>query len=554
MTIACAFIKISPSTSRFILPFCLFAAIGFGAYLRLDQVLYQVLINDEWHPVHQLTYYSPQQFMGSFGNADYSIPLVLFYWLEMQLFSVNELTLRMPMIIAGLLTLIALPMSLRNRVDDRVVALFAVLLAMSPFLISYARIARPYALTLLGIYAAFWCLERAIENRKIRWKPAFGYALLCGLVVWTHAITGPVLIAPLVVLWWAAFRGIGLAWGPIIMLTLVVGVIMGLAVLPPLLGDPTAISGKSGVDSITLETVYGAAFLWFGTGSTAVVIASVLLTAIGAPMVWRKMPIARWMVVGIALTVVTLLVTRPWWVDRPLAFGRYLLPVVPLLLLSVSAGLVRVSDGFHKLARKGAASLWTLTVAVPFFAACWITSPTPEILLRPNSYTQDSYFQYDYRKERNGVRLGLPTMPASAFWASLANRPPASLTIAVAPFRYATHEWPAPLWERDSHQRVMPAFLWGACEATRHGEVPLDARFQFRNAAHLADRRHLVAQRVDYLAYYLAQPRHGHNPALPHCEAWVRDHYGPPDYADAALLVWRIRPDAPLPVVAKVAP
>lgn len=539
---------------RFRLPHWLLAAFALGTFLRLDQIHAQVLINDEWHPVHQLTYYSPQHIVSTFGNADYGIPLVLFYWVEMKWFGLSELMLRMPMIIAGLLTLVLLPMALRNRVNNRVVALFALLLAISPFLISYTRIARPYALTLLGIYVAYWCLESAVKNSQVRWKPASAYALLCGLVVWTHAITGPMLIAPLIVLWWNALRGNGVAWRPLIKLTALVGVLMALAVLPPLLGDPAALAGKSGVDSITFATIYGASFLWFGTGSAVIVIAGVIFAAIGTPMVWRALPIARWMSLGIALTVLALLVTRPWWVDRPLAFARYLLPAVPLLLLFVSVGIVRAADGLQTFVRKGGPNqLWTAVIAVPFLAACWITSPTPEILHQPNSYTQDSYFQYDYRKERNDVRVGMPTLPASAFWASLANEPAGSLRIAVAPFRYATYEWPAPLWERDSHQRVMPAYVWGTCETTRHGEVPLDGRFRFRNAAHLKERSNLLVQRIDYLAYYLTQPREAYSPPLPHCEAWVREHYGPPDYADAALLVWRIRPDAPLPIVAKVA-
>jgi hypothetical protein len=178
----------------------------------------------------------------------------------------------------------------------------------------------------------------------------------------------------------------------------------------------------------------------------------------------------------------------------------------------------------------------------------------PEILNRPNSYTQDSYFQYDYRKQLNPLRIGLPTLPASTFWATLASAPPDSLRIAVAPFSYATHAWPAPLWERDSRQRVVPAYLWGSCEPTRHGEVPPDARFRFRNAVHVTDQDKLATQGIDYLAYYLTQPREGWSSPLPHCEAWMRAHYGQPEYEDAVLLVWRIRPDVSLKSSAKVSP
>jgi uncharacterized membrane protein len=116
---------------------------------------------------------------------------------------------------------IGLPVALRGRLNGRILALFALLLALSPFLVSYSRMARTYAVTLLGIYAALWCLERATRNGAVRWSLAAAYAVLCGIVVWTHAVTGLMLVAPLIALWWAALRGKGkgLPFRPLIFLT-----------------------------------------------------------------------------------------------------------------------------------------------------------------------------------------------------------------------------------------------------------------------------------------------------------------------------------------------
>ena len=125
--------------------------------------------------------------------------------------------------------------------------------------------------------------------------------------------------------------------------------------------------------------------------------------------------------------------------------------------------------------------------------------------------------------------------------ATLAGAPAGSITVAVAPFRYASFEWPAPIWERESHQRVIPAYLWGSCTQSRHGEVPPDERFAFRNAVHVADRAAMVARGVDYLAYFRPVQLPGMSAPLPECEAWVREHYGRPDYEDDALVVWRLR-------------
>ena len=529
-------------TPRALFPLCLLAAFAVGAFLRLDQILSQVLLDDEWHLVHQLTYYSPKHMATSLGSADFGIPLALFYWVLMQWFAISELTLRLPMIVAGLLTVVVLPLGLRGRLSDRIIVLFALLLALSPFLISYSRTARPYALTLLAIFVAYWLFERAMAGPEIRWRPVLGYGILCGLVVWTHAITGPMLVAPIVVRAWGVWRGEGRARRPLIASAGVAALAMALAVLPPLLADPAALSGKSGIDAVTLDTFINASYLWFGTDTRAVVCACVVLAALGWGTVWRRVPMARWATLGLLATALTLLAAKPWFVDKSLAFGRYLLPVVPLLLLAMSAGVVRVADAVRgAIGVERGRSAWTLAVAAPLLATLWITSPMPEILEFPNSYAEHSYFQYDYRKAFSSARLGTSGISRSPFWNTLAEAPRGSLTIAVAPFRYASFEWPAPIWERESHQRVVPAYLWGTCTEGRHGEVPPDRRFDFRNAVHLKDRSAMAGRGVDYLAYFRPVTLEGMSPPLPECEGWVREHYGPPDYEDSALLVWRIR-------------
>jgi hypothetical protein len=132
----------------------------------------------------------------------------------------------------------------------------------------------------------------------------------------------------------------------------------------------------------------------------------------------------------------------------------------------------------------------------------------------------------------------------SSFWSTLSTHPAGSVTVAVAPFRYATYEWPGPKWEEDSRQRVIPAFVWGACSGPRHGEVPpADQRFRFRNAIHLAQPQGWPAHHVDYVAYYRG-PMTDTFEAAPECEAWMRKHLGKPVHEDAALVVWAARPSA----------
>jgi len=525
---------------RLFLPSALAIGVGLAMWLRLDQIATQVLIEDEWHPVHQVIYLTPTAILASFGNADYSIPLVLLYFVQAKLVGLGELGLRLPMIVAGIATVIALPLIFRRRFDDRVIAAFALLLAVSPFLVSYSRIARSYAVTLLGAYIAFWCLERATRAGALEWKYGWGYGVLCGLVVWTHAVTGPLLVAPLAALWWAAMRGRGLRWSSLVALTALTAACMGLAVLPPILGDLQALAGKAGVDQIKAETVIGAWHLWIGTGSPVIAWIALALAVVGSVSVWKSSPVSRWMMLGSALTLAVLVVTKPYWVDRPLAFARYLLPALPIVLLAVSAGLVATADAATRVLGMGHRTHPALNfVVVPAaILAWWPYSPNGELLGRPDSYTQHSFFQYDYRTETNPIRARMQAYPASGFWASLASHPRGTLTVAVAPFQYSSYVWPAPVWERESGQRVIPAYLWGTCEPRRYGEVPPGERFRFDNAVHVADAWARLAQPIHYLAYYRG-PVEDVSPPLPHCEAWMRERFGEAFYEDGALVVWK---------------
>jgi hypothetical protein len=233
---------------------------------------------------------------------------------------------------------------------------------------------------------------------------------------------------------------------------------------------------------------------------------------------------------------------RPWWVNVPLAFARYLLPMLPVFLLAMAVGLVVACDLVAKRARENVRVALPIALSLLSLALWWPTSPHPETLASPNSYTQDSYFQLDYRTEKNDVRVGWKTYPVSDYWTTLATFPKASKTVAVAPFHYATFDWPAPLWERASKQRVVPAYLWGTCVPTRHGETSPDDRFRFTNAVHAIHGKQGMSERgVDYFVYQFNQTPNDINPLLPKCEAWVRERFGKPDFEDKTMIVWKLR-------------
>lgn len=524
------------------------AAVLLGTWLRLDQFFVQTLLDDEWHTVHQLVRSVPAQFLLTLGIADHSIAMTAYNWLLLETIGLSETGMRLPSLLAGLASMPLLPLLMRGTLGWRVAAVGVLLVAVSPLLINYSRMARPYALTLLLSFAVLALLARAIAGARARWGLVAAAALAAGLAVWLHALTVPFLAAPLLALALQTLRGRGLAWPALLGTLALVGGAMALALLPPLLHDLGALSAKAGRDLPQLDTLQGVLHVWLGTGSVPAVLAGLGLAALGARTVWQSGPVARWTVGGLALTLLAVLVVRPAWVFNPLTFGRYLLPALPLWLLMIATGLVRGTDlvlaGLSSPAGTAPATLRraaTLVSALLLAAALVATSPTPALLQHPNGNTQHYYYQFDYRPAHNPVVAAFDAMVPSPFWASLAARAPGSVTVAVAPFRLEGHGWKGIVWERASRQRVIPGFLSGACAPWFFGEAPLDPRFRWHNAVHLADAGDLARKQVDFVAFDRRGriiDAQGIDRPAPECEAWMRQRFGTPTIEEDELLVW----------------
>lgn len=521
-----------------------------GIYVRLDQFLSQVLIDDEWHAIHQLLRHTPRELFLSFGYSDYSIPLTLIYWLQAQWFGLSELGMRAPMMAFGLATLILFPLYVRRTFGTRVALLFGFLLAVSPLLFSYSRIARPYAITLFLGFAAhvmFYCYLQGGRNKGFC---AIGYATAAILVTWMHPIAGPFVVAPFVIEGWRSLlaartdRGHGL----IRLLYLGVPTALGMMILilPPLLSDPEAMGGKAGIDSPSWQTLRGVWYLWFGTPLTAAAIIGLALAGFGARRLWHDLPIARSAVTGLLLTLALILFTRPAWVHFPLTFGRYLLPMVPLLLLAVALGAARLSDAAARridMSNSILPAILSALLLLPLLAR----SPLADFLHRPNTNTLHSIHLFDYRPKHNPALKRVATIPLSPYWTTLAQQTPESLRIAAAPWHFMSYDWDAPRWERIGHQPIIPGYLTGLCVDQRYGEVPNDSRFRFRNAVHLGDARQMASKGIDQVVFQkpYSQITEGKPQIIgedtAHCESALRDRFGKPIYEDAMIIVFSAR-------------
>ena len=534
-------------------PWIFACAVVLGGFLRIDQFTTQVLIDDEWHAVHQLLRLTPAQMFFDFGHADYSIPLGLLDALEARWLGLSETAMRAPMLACGLATIALFPLYVVPRLGRATAAMFAVLLAISPLLVIYSRMARPYAITLLLV----WCAHAAYHRfdassrgeHRVRIGAGAAFAVMATTAAWLHPVVAPFVLAPFV---WTLFalrrespplrRS---RFTRLFVLALATGLPMAALLLPPLLAHPEMLAGKALVDRPRWETFIGVWYAWLGTPSTLAVLSCCALAAYGARDVWRAMPIARTGMLGIALTLVVVGLTGPAWSHNPLTLGRYLLPFAPLLLLAAAAGAMKAARRIaaqRRAIHHGAAAL---VAAFPALAlAAW--SPLPELARHPNAQTVHLLYHVDFRPDKNPYLPYMEKIPLSPFWAQLSAAPRASLRIAAAPFYFESYDWDAPRWERLSGQRVIAGFLTGLCVEMRGGEVPMTPEFRFRNAVHLADSAALSSHHVDYVVWQkpFVQTGRGRPQNIgtdtAHCEATLRERFGTPAYEDAHLVAFRM--------------
>lgn len=521
--------------------------VALGAYLRISQFNTQVLLDDEWHAVHQLlSGKTPQELFLTLGWSDYSVPLGIFYYWLSHNTGLTEFSMRLPMLSASLISLLAFVAYVWRRFPPTTTLVFTLFLATSPLLTIYAHTARPYAITLLLSYAALFFFYQYWQSPKDRWASGVGYVACAGLCLWLHLITGPFLVAPFLLEAARALRERNWSAFPrLIYLGLPAAMLMAGLVLPALLHDFHSLAIKSGGGKIAWDTALGVWHIWLGSSSVATVFVLVCLAVLGLPHILRHNSLLQSACLGAVLTLAFILGSQPNWVQHPVTMGRYLLTAIPLLALASACGTTALITRSASVVALRAA---ILAAASALLIASTISNPVWPLVFRPNNQMTHSLYQFDFRAGHNRVEdYQRQHLPVSAFWTQLAAAPSDSLRIAVAPFYFETYNWAAPDWERSSRQRILPAYLTGYCVPERFGEVPRNSLYRFSNAFYLDQLNSSDKAQPDWLVY--TRPFTGYADGVDgrlvgeeseHCFEKLREQLGIPDYQDESLLAWKL--------------
>ena len=245
----------------------------FGAFLRLFRVGQQVILDDEWHALNAVQDHDYAWIFSHLGHADHSIPVTLLYEFFSHTIGLSEMSMRFPSLLAGILAIVLLPWLWRHWLERGESLFFAGLIAISPFLVNYSRIARPYALLALLAGASIilaWRWWQAAPGSERRLN-GFSWFACTLLAAWANPVSLAVTAAPL--LWFAGCAS-GSAWRhrnyrPVLRLAsmgLTLFACVTLLMYLPLSNDLASLAVKSGLHRVNAGTLLEAASLFSGSG------------------------------------------------------------------------------------------------------------------------------------------------------------------------------------------------------------------------------------------------------------------------------------------------
>jgi hypothetical protein len=320
-----------------------------GAFLRCWNLGSQILLDDELHGVRAALAWELPKILTTFHVADTCIPLAALYrGLALAGVPLTERVLRAPSLAAGLALPLILPLAFRRMAGERGAVVLAWLLAVSPSLLFYARINRPYALVALLAPLAAACFWRWWRGESWRWGGA--YVLAGAASSWLHLGALPFVVAPL------GFAGVvlGCRWfrretGPRpedrgVRQVLILALLLALAVaawLLPAWKSLVRVLGAKPKGSPDLDSVSDTLLLQAGSAYLPIAGLFWLAALGGLVALWRRGPAAALFTATLvgAQWIAVALVLRPFASQHPIVLNRYLLVALPVVLLWAATGL-----------------------------------------------------------------------------------------------------------------------------------------------------------------------------------------------------------------------
>jgi len=387
-----------------------------GIILRLWQLPAQVMLDDEWHALNFVLGRSlPDVFLQQ-GLGANSIPVNIYTWLLLNTVGWSELLLRLPSLFAGCCTILVISLLTKRLWGNAAALIAAALIATSPLLIFYSRVARPYGPVMFCAAASMLltlCWIRQGRPRDLYLSAISGFFAVYYHLYAVIPVVLPLLVALVASMPWPArFFGLSTASVRPFRDLLPAGVFMVLAtgvfVLLPNLLDPWWSSGEiHGKSHVTLDTLITVLGHLAGSYLTVLKIFAALLVMAGMVLLLKR---ERTTGIAILLPFIVFSAAMAFSTQDGAHAGiqvsRYGIAFFPIAYVLTAIMLVeaaRALQGRFSKLYPGSLPMAAVLLWAPFIA----TSPLWDTYRSPNSFTNHSAFQYRYEQKdwkRNPVR------------------------------------------------------------------------------------------------------------------------------------------------------
>ena len=566
---------------------CNYASIGVlgvaalvGIFLRTYLLADQVIIDDEWHGLYYVIGKSPQYLFTHFSIPGATcIPLNLYAWILLKTCGWSEVLLRLPSLVCGFLLLLAGPWLSREIIGWRSTVVLACLMTLSPLLIFYSRLCRPYsAVAVLGFGAILLAVHWK-HSGEFRWGLLF--ALIGSLAIYFHLFAVVTVAAPFIAefvlglsrLCWKTQpdNRIGPPLRQWIIVAAMIAVLTSVLVLPALVHSLQSTFFKVAMaGSFDWHALPRLALLISGTGQPILATLFWAALLVGAVGQCRRNPWFGSMLLSLyPLHALALLASRPDSAQSAIMLVRYCIPLVPVSLLLVACGIQDLLEAmgkhFHLRPALQAAT------GSAFVVALGVAGPLAQCYVAPNNFTNHGAFQHrykpiDWQKSffSDFTPTGFPLITTiqieeiSPFYGFLAEHPTAR-PIVEYPMLIGDHFNPLYYYQHFHRRRVVVGYTRdmtlarGLAAGNIYGNtyidqvltlVPDPSRLRFRNLVDLDDLPAIRARGVQYVILHkqfeaqlpaVAPPP----PALDRLWRKYHEAVGEPAYEDAHIAVFR---------------
>jgi hypothetical protein len=380
---------------------CVFAV---GAGLRLHLLSSQILLDDEWHNLMAVIGKSYGGVITQFNpENNVSLPLAIYDLALYRTLGWTEFMLRLPVILAGLLSLIALPLLVKKLFAARVALLFSCLLAIAPFLVFYSRYIRAYGWMMWLCFSALLLFHQWLTTGKRRY--ALGYALAGVVAIYAQLFSLIAVFTPLLTVIGfklatrfkarpPADRQIVVPAKALLIMALIL-ILLLLPLMVPVLLASAKLPWQMG--KLTWTGVVTAATLLSGTVNGPLNVLFFLSCLLGLIWLFRRDPLLGWIFLStFCAYVIVLLASRPMGLNTGAVLLRYMIVAVPMALMLVALTLDRFLTQAQDV--KWIPGGIPMLLVAGFIGCLYAAGPLPTQQVRPNNFTNHSAFQGSYRQ------------------------------------------------------------------------------------------------------------------------------------------------------------